>query len=119
MRRRFLLALVAGGLAIAGGVALADQAAPSPDPGGSATSLDRAQLSDVPAPTALSRVRDGLGHGHDARRDLVAALGAALLLTLAGGWWLTRERAARVHLRRSLATPRTRAPPWMPTTVHC
>ena len=120
MRRRLLLlALLAGGLATAGGAAFGNVAASNHDARVPATALARAELADVPAPTALSRVRDGFGREHDARRDVAAALGVALVLTLAGGWWLARERAARVRHARPLAIRRTRAPPGMPATVRC
>ena len=120
MRRRLLLlVLLAGGLATAGDATLSATAGSGPSGPVPATSFARAELADVPAPTALSRVRDGLGRDHDTRRDVAAALGVALVLTLAGGWWLTRERAARVRHPRLLATRRTRAPPGMPATLHC
>ena len=119
MRRRLLLvALLAGGLAAAGAAAFGNATTSSLDARGSATALARAELADVPAPSALSRARDGLGREHDSRRDLAAALGVALVLTLAGGWWLARERAARVRHARPLAIRRTRAPPGMPITVR-
>jgi hypothetical protein len=120
MRRRLLLvALLAGGLAIAGGVALGAPPASvlhAPTP---ATALGRADVADVPAPTVLTRVRDSFGRQHDVRRDVAATLGIALVLTLAGGWWLARERAARVRHVRPLSIRRTRAPPWMPANVNC
>jgi hypothetical protein len=49
----------------------------------------------------------------------VVALGLALALTLAGGWWLTREHIARVRSELLLTIRRTRAPPGVPATVHC
>jgi hypothetical protein len=120
MRRRLLLlVLLAGGLATAGGATLSATAGSGPSGPVPATSFARAERADVPAPTALSRVRDGLGRDHDTRRDVAAALGVALVLTLAGGWWLARERAARVRHPRLLAARRTRAPPGMPATLHC
>jgi hypothetical protein len=120
MRRRLLLlALLAGGLTTAGGAALGNAAASGHDARFPTTALARAELADVPAPTALSRARDGLGREHDTRRDVTAALGVALVLTLAGGWWLARERAARVRHALPLTIRRTRAPPGMPHTVRC
>jgi hypothetical protein len=120
MRRRLLLlALLAGGLATASGATVADRSTPAPDLAAPGTTLVRTQLADVPAPTTLSRVRDAFGRDHDTRRDVAVALGVALVLTLAGGWWLARERAARMHPARRITILRTRAPPRMPTIVHC
>jgi hypothetical protein len=118
-RRLALLTLLAGALVAAGGAALVSRAAAEHDVVTPATALARAELADVPAPVALTRVRDTLARDHDARRDVAVALGVALVLTLAGGWWLARERTARVHLAHPLATPRTRAPPRLPAIVHC
>jgi hypothetical protein len=119
MRRRLLLlVLLSGGLATAGGAALGDAATSGRDTHAPATAFARAELADVPTP-ALSRVRDALGREHDARRDVTAALGVALVLTLAGGWWLARDRAARARHARPLTIRRTRAPPGMPATVRC
>ena len=120
MRRRLLLvALLAGGLAAAGAAAFGNATTSTLDARGTATALARAELADVPAPTALSRVRDGFGREHDTRRDLAAALGVALVLVLAGGWWIARDRAARVRHARPLTIRRTRAPPGMPATIRC
>src|SRR5215204_3244932 len=94
MRRRLLaLALLAGGLATAGGATLDNAAAWGHDAHVAATALARAELADVPAPTALARARDGLGREHDTRRDVTTALGVALVLTLAGAG--ARARASR------------------------
>ena len=76
-----------------------------------ATALARAELADAPAPTAFSRARDAFARDHDDRFNASAALAVALVLTLAGGWWLARERAARVRQPLLVATRRTRAPP--------
>jgi hypothetical protein len=118
-RRALLLVLLVGGLAAVGGATLGSSAAHGRGLTPGVAALARADVADALAPTALSRDRDGLGRDHDTRRDVAAAIGIALVLTLAGGWWLARERAARVRHVRPLATRRTRAPPWMPATVHC
>ncbi|HEY3669334.1 MAG TPA: hypothetical protein VGN51_00230 [Acidimicrobiia bacterium] len=118
-RRALLLAFLVAGLASATGAAIGTGAVPWHDSPGNATALARGDLADAAAPTALSRVRDQLGRDHDVRRDVAAALGIALILTLSGGWWLARERAARALHRRPSTTRRTRAPPLVPTTVHC
>jgi hypothetical protein len=118
-RRALLLALLVGGLVAAGGATLGTAAAPGRDVTEGEAALARSDLADVPPPTALSRARDGFGRQLDSRRDVAAAIGIALVLTLAGGWWLARERAARVRHVRPLATRRTRAPPRTATTVHC
>jgi hypothetical protein len=118
-RRLLLVALLAGGLATAGGAALGNAATSGHDAHVPATALARAEIADVAVPTALSRVRDGFGRDHDARRDVAVALGVALVLTLAGGWWLARDRAARIRHVRPLTIRRTRAPPGMPVIVHC
>ena len=118
-RRALLLAFIVGGLASATGAAISTGVVPWHDAPGSATALARADLADVAAPTAISRARDHLGRDHDTRRDVAAALGIALVLTLSGGWWLARERAARSLHRRPCTTRRTRAPPLVPATIHC
>ena len=119
VRRRVLLLLfVVVGLASATGAAIGTGVASGHDASGTATALARADFADVAAPTALSRVRDQLGRDHDVRGDVTAALGIALALTLSGGWWLTRERAARALHRRPSTTRRTRAPPMVTATVH-
>ena len=71
-----------------------------------------------PHPPRCRAVRDQLGRDHDVRGDVTAALGIALVLTLSGGWWLARERAARALHRRPRTTRRTRAPPMVTATVH-
>ena len=120
MRRPLLLlAVVVGALAAAGGAAFGSSVSSGHHATVAGPALARADVADVPAPTALSRTRDGLGRDHDTRRDVTAALGVALTLTLAGGWWLARERTARVRHAPPLATRRTRAPPGMPATLHC
>ena len=117
-RRALLLAILVGGLAAAGASGLGGGATPWPDPPSNGAAL-RAELADVPAPAAVARVRDVLGRHHDDRRDVPAALAVALLLTLAGGWWVARERAARVRLAAPDSIRRTRAPPRLPSIVHC
>jgi len=114
MRRRglllaFIVGGLVGGLASATGAAIATGAVPWHDAAGTASALARADLADVVAPSAISRGRDLLAREHDGRRDVAAALGMALLLTLSGGWWLARERAARALHRRPCTTRRPRA----------
>jgi hypothetical protein len=118
VRRRVLLLFLVVGLASATGAAIGTGVLSANDASGSATALARADFADVAAPSALSRVRDQLGRDHDARGDVTAALGIALVLTLSGGWWLARERAARALHRRTCTTRRTRAPPMVTATVH-
>jgi uncharacterized membrane protein YfcA len=110
--------MLAGALASATGAAIGTGVVPGHDSPGTATALARADLVDVAAPSATSRGRDHLARDHDVRRDVAAALGIALILSLSG-WWLARERAARVFHRRPGTTRRTRAPPLVPATVHC
>jgi hypothetical protein len=124
MRRRglllaFIVGGLVGGLATATGAAIGTGAVHGHDSAGTARALARADLADVVAPSAISRGRDLLAREHDVRRDVAAALGIALLLTLGGGWWLARDRAARVLHRRPCTTRRPRAPPLVPATVHC
>ena len=118
-RRAILLALLVGGLAAAGTAGLAGSVAASNDHASNRTALARAELSDAPAPTAFSRARDAFARDHDDRFNSSAALAVALVLTLAGGWWLARDRAARVRRPLLVATRRTRAPPRQPAIVHC
>ncbi len=119
MRRRALLFVVlAGGLAGATGAAIGTGAVPWHDSPGT-TALARADLADVATPGAASRARDHLGRDHDVRRDVAAALGIGLILTMSGGFWFARERAAHALHRRPRAIPRTRAPPLVPAIVHC
>jgi hypothetical protein len=66
----------------------------------------------------LSRTRDALTRERDGRRDVATALATAAALTLTVGWWLARERRAPRRHRVALASPRTRAPPLVPATVH-
>jgi hypothetical protein len=118
-RRAFLLALLVGGLAAVGAVGLSGSGTPWHDPASTRSALARAELADVPAPTALTRTRDVLGRDADARYGIPAALAVALAITRAGGWWLARERAARVRPLVLVALRRTRAPPRLPSIVHC
>jgi hypothetical protein len=118
MRRwALLLVVVAGGL-VAGGATLGHGTIRLHEATVAGTTLARADLADVPAPAA-SRARDGSSREHDVRRDFAAVLGLGLVLTLAGGWWIARERAARVRHPRPVTALRTRAPPRLPTIVHC
>jgi hypothetical protein len=118
MRRRILLlTIVAGGLAAVGGAAAGVGVATSHDTTES-VALTRADLVDVPAPALLSRTRDALTRERDGRRDVAAALATAVALTLTVGWWLARERRSPRRHRVVLASPRTRAPPLVPATVH-
>jgi hypothetical protein len=117
-RRALLLVLLVGGLACATGAALGTGVVSGHRTSGNATAFARADLPDVPALTALSRVRDLIGRDHEARRDLAAALGIALVLLLSGVWWLARERAAGVPRRRLGTTRHTRAPPLVAATVY-
>jgi hypothetical protein len=120
MRRRALLfALLAGGLAAAGGVALGGGALAWHGAPRSPAAVSRAELADVPAPASTSRTRDDAGREHDTGHGVAAGVSLALALVLAGGWWLTRERAALVRDSARLAILRTRAPPRVPSTVHC
>jgi hypothetical protein len=116
-RRALLLAILVGGIATAGAVAIGGGATPWPDPPPTGAAL-HAELADVPAPPAVARARDALGHDQDGKRDVPAALTVALVLTLAGGWWLARERAAHVRDATRVWNRRTRAPPGLPTIVH-
>jgi hypothetical protein len=118
-RRALLLAFLAGALAVAGGATLGADATPRNGMPLPTTALARAELADVPTPTALSRSRDDLGREQDTRRDVAVALALGLALILAAGWWLARERAARSHRPLPLAARRTRAPPRSPSIVHC
>jgi hypothetical protein len=118
-RRAVLLVVAAGALAAVGGAALSRAAVPGRDAPPSVAALARAELADVPAPSAIAGARDGIGRDHDVRRDVAVALAASLALTLAGAWWLGRERTARMRLPRPCTARRTRAPPRMPATVHC
>jgi hypothetical protein len=120
MRRRWavLLVVVAGGLA-AGSATLGNGSIQHPEATADGTTLARADLADVPAPAAASRARDGIAREHEVRRDVAAGLGLGLALTLAGGWWIARDRAARVRHRRPVTALRTRAPPRLPAIVHC
>jgi hypothetical protein len=117
-RRAALLVVLAGALVAAGGVALESRAVAERDAPSRVAALARTELADVPAPTAVSRTRDGSTREHDLRGEVAVALGLALALTLSGAWWIARERTARLHGSRALAPRRTRAPPWMPATVH-
>ena len=118
MRRVLLVAVLIGGLAVAGASVLGAGGTQPPDRASGTAALARAELADVPAPSALGRVRDAFGRDHHAGHDVPAALAVAFLLTLAGGWWLARDRAARVRHPEPVAYRRTRAPPVMPATVH-
>jgi len=118
-RRALLLVVLVGGLAAVGGATLGSSTSHGRDLTARVAALARADVAEALAPAALSRDGAGLGRDHDARRDVAAAVGIALVLSLAGGWWLARERAARVRHVRPLAIRRTRAPPWTPATVHC
>jgi len=118
-RRALLLALLVGGLAAAGTAGLVGSVVTGNDRPSSHTALARADLADAPAPTAFNRARDALARDHSDRLNTSAALAVFLVLTLAGGWWLARERAARVRRPRLVATRRTRAPPRQPAIVHC
>ncbi len=118
-RRALLLALLVGGLAAVGAVGLGSGATPWHDPATTRSALARAELADVPAPTALTRTRDVLGRNLDTWYSVPAALAVAFVITLAGGWWLARERAARVRHPVLVTTRRTRAPPRLPFIVHC
>ncbi len=120
MRRRApLLAFLAGALVFAGGLALGSHAVVDHDTPLPTTALARAELADVPAPSALSRTRDDLGRDQDLRRDAAVTIAIGLTLTLAAGWWLARERRTRSHRALPFAILRTRAPPRMPAIVHC
>ena len=118
-RRALLLAFLVGGLAVAGTAGLAGSVAGGQRPSVEPRRAARAELADAPAPTAFSRARDAFARDHDDRFNTSAALAVALVLTLAGGWWLARERAARVRQPLLVATRRTRAPPRQPAIVHC
>ncbi len=118
-RRALLLAFLVGGLAVAGTAGLAGSVAAGNDRPSNRAALARAELADAPAPTAFSRARDAFARDHDDRFNTSAALAVALVLTLAGGWWLARDRAARVRRPLLVATRRTRAPPRQPAIVHC
>jgi hypothetical protein len=117
-RRALLLALLVGGLSAAGATGPAGSVAASHDRPSDRAALAHADLADVPAPSAFSRARDALERDHHDRVIVPAVLGMALL-TLAGGWWLARERAARVRRPLLIATRRTRAPPRQFAIVHC
>jgi len=117
--RAFLFAFLAGGIAAAGGAAFGTAAATWHDTPSQAPALARADLVDVPAPTTFTRARDASDREHGIGQGVVAALALAVALTLAGGWWLAREHAARVRHALLLAIRRTRAPPRVPVTVHC
>jgi hypothetical protein len=118
-RRAFLFALLAGGLAVAGGVTFGNAATASHDLPATTTALARTELADVPAPTALASTRDSTGRAHESGRGFAVVLRVALAISLAGGWWLAREHAARVRVLLLLAGRRTRAPPRLPVTVCC
>jgi hypothetical protein len=120
MRRRALLfALLAGGLVVAGGVALGSDATAWHGTPTTPAAIARAELVDVAPPAVASRARDHEGRTHDAARGVAVGLAVALALTLAGGWWLIRERAGHLRHARLVARRRTRAPPGLPVTVHC
>lgn len=120
MRRRALLfALVTGGLAAAGATAFGPAGTPWRGSPANVAVLARAELAEMPTTASLSRVRDDFGRAHGARGDVAVAFGVALALTLAAGWWIARERVARVHHARVLAARRTRAPPSRLAIVHC
>ncbi len=118
-RRALLLAFLVGGLAVAGTAGLAGSVTAGNDRPSNRAALARAELADAPAPTAFSRARDAFARDHGDRFNTSAALAVALVLTLAGGWWLARDRAARVRRPLLVATRRTRAPPRQPAIVHC
>jgi hypothetical protein len=118
-RRTLLLVVLAGGLAAAGGAAFGTGAATGHESPAHVVAQARSDLADIPAPSVLSRARDGAARDHDARRDVAAALGIAFAILLTGGWWLARERDARVRCSRRYASWRTRAPPVVPAIVHC
>jgi hypothetical protein len=117
-RRALLLALAVAGLAAAGAAGLGGGVARWHDAPSTATALDRAALADAPASTALPRVRDALARNHDHRGDVPTALAVTSVLALAGGWWLARDRAARVRPTTVHAIRRTRAPPRLPAIVQ-
>jgi hypothetical protein len=117
-RRALLLALLVAALAAIGAVGSSSGATPWHDPGSARRALARGELADVPAPTALTRSRDVLGRDLDGY-GVPAALAVAFVLTLAGGWWLARERAARVLASVLVTRRRPRAPPRLPSVVHC
>jgi len=118
-RRALLLAFLAGALATVGTLALGAHATSGHDSPLPTTVLARAELAEVASPTALTRARDDLGREHDTRRDVATAIALGLALSLSGGWWLARSRAARSRRPLPLAIRRTRAPPRLPAIVHC
>jgi hypothetical protein len=119
MRSRALLfAFLAGAIAAAGGAAFGTAASWHDTPS-KAPALARADLVDVPAPTAVIRARHASYRQHGIGQSVVAVLALAVALTLAGRWRLTREHAARVRHELLLTIRRTRAPPRMPVIVHC
>jgi hypothetical protein len=117
--RALLFAVLAGAIVAAGGAAFGTAAATWHDTPTKAPALARADLVDVPAPSALTRTRDASDREHGIGHSVVAVLALAVALTLAGGWWLTREHAARVRHELLLTIRRTRAPPRVPVIVHC
>jgi hypothetical protein len=117
--RALLLVLLAGGFTAAGAVTVDVGAVPGHDTVERTIALARADLADVPAPSALSRTRDGAEHQHDTRRDVAVALFLAFGLSLLGGWWITRSTFPATRPRLVSARRRTRAPPVVPITVHC
>jgi hypothetical protein len=118
-RRALLLALVAGGLTAGASVALAVPRVLDRDVVARTAALARADLADVPAPSALARARDGIERGHEVHRDVAAVLTVVLAALLAGGWHLARSRVAAMRRSLALATRQPRAPPRMPRPVHC
>jgi len=115
MRRALLLVLLAGGLAGLGAAAGPGNASWR-DPGATTTALGRAEATDVPAPSALTRGRERLEREHGTR-GVIVVFSVAAALALAGAWWLRRARSGRLAWTFDVAGPRTRAPPVMTDIV--
>jgi len=119
MRRgAILLAVLTGALATAGGAALGNPLTSPRLSAVAATTLSRAELADTAGTGITAHIRDDATRDLDARRDLVAVLGVRLAPLLAC-WWLVVERRRASDRVGPRAIRRTRAPPWVPVTVHC
>ena len=114
---RLCSGLLVGGLAVGAAVVVGRVALDLGRDASASTAARRAEATDVPDPDTVTRSRDRLEPGHDARRVHVGVLATALVLVASGCWWIAADRRA-THLGALRPLPaRPRAPPRPPALV--